>query len=885
MMKLKSAPQGRIPFVVPLAVYCTSIALTLIPACTALLMAPEWTMQVKLQAITIAVLSAIATLQTAISKNFSLSRSIFWVWVYIFLGLAQLYQLAANAFPWRGTFNSETVAGAQRIIIIGCLVVYVASSLVTRQKRVSSSSPHSIGTNTGSRVRYFMVVALGAYCAVAACFVLIMGSELFHGKTAFQNQLISNAHIPGSGSLYFVSVAGAFVLPAAGVVCRKNGVRIPIWLLTVSSLVAFIVTNPLTGSRFLTGTFLLAMAGAFLVGTSLIRFLPAGLGWSLITVFPSLDLLRGDGTGSNELVFALPQSSLLTFDFDSFEMLLREVSTGRAIPEGLPTHFELFVAPFLRWVPFLSDSVRGDASGPVVAKITNMGFTNVSMPLWGEAHLVGGVVGVIVAFACLGIVLGLIHQPNLAFQVGPRRESRLVIDASVAALLIIVLRGSLYEVLGYLLFALAVAFSIWLISRYPKRTANIHAASERASEMTERPKTIAFYLPQFHTIPENDEWWGKGFTEWSNVDRAQPAYVGHQHPREPAELGRYDLSDISVMHDQAALAKQYDVDAFCFYFYSFGGKRLLEKPLNNYLKNGPDFPFCISWANESWTRRWDGKEKESLIAQAYPETYAEDVFMEFLPLLQDPRYLRVAGAAVIMVHRVDHLPDGKGLAAVWNKLAEATGVGPIHLVAAETKPGISPVAFDFDAVCEFPPVGSNTMAAAKLLPVRGLNRKFRGRIMSYPRLSRAFMRRKPPEFVRYRGVVPSWDNTARRRESATFYVDASPFQYRGWLQHARAYEQRVRGGDGLVFINAWNEWAEGAYLEPDTANGMDYLNATSLVPSKPVVRAAKSRLGLVSGPWIRSLALAGAGSALQLIRRLERLQRVKRSAAEQPSFK
>jgi hypothetical protein len=717
-----------------------------------------------------------------------------------------------------------------------------------------------------------MVCTLGAFCVVAAFFILIMGSELFRGKAAFQNQLLLNADIPGSGTLFFISTAGAIVLPAAAIVCRKNGVKIPIWLLGASSLLAFVVTNPLTGSRFLTGSFLMAILAALLVRHSILRLLPAGLGWSLVTVFPSLDLIRGDGTGSNGLVFALPQSSLLSFDFDSFEMLLREISIGQVIPPGMPTSRELFVAPFLRWVPGLSDSVRGDVSGTVVAELTNMGFTNVSMPLWGEAHLIGGVVGVIVTFVCLGVVLGMIQQPHALLGGESPRPSRLVIDAPIAALLIILLRGSLYECLGYFLVALALGVCIWLFSREPRHLLLTNLQKD-VPPMTQRPRTIAFYLPQFHTIPENDIWWGTGFTEWSNVERAQPAFEGHQHPREPAELGRYDLSKIPVMHAQAELAKKHDVDAFCFYFYSFGGKRLLEKPLTNYLESGPNFPFCISWANESWTRRWDGKDKESLIAQSYSDTYAEDVFMEILPLLQDPRYLRVAGAAIIMVHRVDHLPNGKEFAEVWKRLADATGVGPIHLIAAETKPGISPVAFDFDAVCEFPPVGSNTMAAVKLLPVRGLNRKFRGRIMSYPRLSKAFMRRIPPEFVRYRGVVPSWDNTARRRESATVYVDASPFQYRRWLQHARTYEQRVRGGDGLVFINAWNEWAEGAYLEPDMANGMDYLNATSLVPSSPVMRSARTHLGLPSAPWMRSITLAGAGSVLQVARRLARLRR------------
>lgn len=380
-----------------------------------------------------------------------------------------------------------------------------------------------------------------------------------------------------------------------------------------------------------------------------------------------------------------------------------------------------------------------------------------------------------------------------------------------------------------------------------------------------RPKSIAFYLPQFHPIAENNTWWGDGFTEWTNVARAQPQYQGHDHPRRPTELGRYDLSDPQVMHFQAALAKEFDVDAFCFYFYWFGGKRLLETPLNAYLENGPQFPFCISWANESWTRRWDGKDKESLIAQVYSPTTASDVFDAFLPYLKDSRYVRVEGAAVVLIHRADQLPDG--YAEAWRKRAEESGVGPLLLIAAETKAGMSPRALGFDAVCEFPPVGSNTLSAARILPVRGLSGTFRGRLMSYPRMVRRFTNRRPPSFTRYRGVAPSWDNTARRQQASTIYIDASPFLYRRWLTHARAYEQRIRGRNGLVFINAWNEWAEGAYLEPDTSNGRSYLEATRLILSQELNRPSPARIGMVSLPWARSLCLALAGSVLQIGRR------------------
>ncbi|MBC7594096.1 MAG: glycoside hydrolase family 99-like domain-containing protein, partial [Kineosporiaceae bacterium] len=534
------------------------------------------------------------------------------------------------------------------------------------------------------------------------------------------------------------------------------------------------------------------------------------------------------------------------------------------IPANLPNAADLFVAPFVRWIPVISDRVHGFSSGSVVGKSTGMSYTNVSMPLWGEAHLTGGLVGIIVAFAALGILLGLIRQPVLGAVAFRARPSSLLIDAPVAALLFVVLRGSLYEVLGYLIFAVVLGFVAWLIAR--SGISGVMPAGADFQNAQLRPRTVAFYLPQFHTIPQNDEWWGAGFTEWSNVAKATPLFDGHDHPRRVGELDEYDLTEVQVMHNQAALAYDADIDAFCFYFYWFGGTRLLEKPLDNYLERGPDFPFCISWANESWTRRWDGKDKESLIAQEYSSSTAIDVFDSFLPYLTDPRYLRVGGAAVIVVHRADHLPAGQNFGEIWKQRAKELGIGELHLIAAETNSGIDPRVLKFDAVSEFPPVGSNTLNAARLRPPKGLTPGFRGRLMSYPRLARSFMRRPESQFVRYRGVAPSWDNSARRHENATIYADASPYEYKKWLTHARAYESSERGSNGLVFVNAWNEWAEGAYLEPDVTNGRMYLEATKLTGGVSIPQPSQPLSGPVNVAWIRSLALAAAGSAIKMLR-------------------
>ncbi len=385
-------------------------------------------------------------------------------------------------------------------------------------------------------------------------------------------------------------------------------------------------------------------------------------------------------------------------------------------------------------------------------------------------------------------------------------------------------------------------------------------------------RTIAFYLPQFHPIPENDQWWGEGFTEWTNVRRATPVFSGHDHPRVPTELGEYDLRESTVLHEQAELARANGIDGFCFYYYWFAGKRLLETPLDLYLAGGPDFPFCISWANENWSRRWDGKEHELLIAQDYDSTTAEDVFNDFERYLADPRYLKQDGKLVIVVHRADHLPNPRQFAETWRRLAAERGLGTLHLVAAETRPNIDPRELGFDAVAEFPPVGSNTLRSALLTPPEGVRPSFRGRLMSYPRTARRYMKRRTPAFRRHPGVMPGWDNSARRGDQATIYVNATPSAYAEWLRAARSREA-AHGDQGLVFVNAWNEWAEGAYLEPDASNGSEYLLATRLdrhltgadarnVPSVPA-SVGRGNPGL---PWAHSITLATMASGLNAAR-------------------
>jgi hypothetical protein len=379
---------------------------------------------------------------------------------------------------------------------------------------------------------------------------------------------------------------------------------------------------------------------------------------------------------------------------------------------------------------------------------------------------------------------------------------------------------------------------------------------------TDAPATVAFYLPQFHPIPHNDEWWGVGFTEWTNVARAYPLFPGHYQPQVSATpFGDYDLLDARVQRWQVDQARAHDVDAFVYYHYWFDGERLLEKPLDRFISTDLDHSFAICWANENWTRRWDGKEREVLIGQSYDRDSPAKVFESFLPYLRDPRYLRRNGAAVLLVHRADHLPEPRRFATTWRELAHQHGLGDLWLVASETHP-VTPDQLGFDAVAEFPPVGDNDLGTILPRVPEGTVSGFQGRMCSYPALARRYAARPRPDFVRHPTVIPRWDNTPRRLESATLYLGSTPQAYGQWLASARESERAARGSAGLVFINAWNEWAEGAYLEPDDKWGMQYLEMTrwgarlDLLPTAPVDAWTPGRLNL-SG-----LARAAARSAL-----------------------
>lgn len=351
-------------------------------------------------------------------------------------------------------------------------------------------------------------------------------------------------------------------------------------------------------------------------------------------------------------------------------------------------------------------------------------------------------------------------------------------------------------------------------------------------------RLIAFYLPQFHPIPENDAWWGRGFTEWTNVVRGRPQFPGHYQPHLPGELGFYDLRLPEVMERQIELAKRYGLSGFAFYYYWFNGKRLLERPLEDYLSRPLDFPFCLCWANESWSRRWDGRENEILMAQAHSPEDDIAFIAAVAKYLRDPRYIRIGQRPLLLVYRPTLLPNPAETAARWRRWCQDNGIGDIYLAYTQSFESTSPTDYGFDAAIEFPPNNSHPVDITNQIENR--DPAFKGRIYDwtvYPERSRHYM---PCDYPLFRGVNPGWDNEARRRGSGTLFLGSTPAGYREWLENAieDTADRFSDPSERLVFINAWNEWAEGAHLEPDQRHGYAYLQATrdALLRSRTKVR-------------------------------------------------
>lgn len=383
------------------------------------------------------------------------------------------------------------------------------------------------------------------------------------------------------------------------------------------------------------------------------------------------------------------------------------------------------------------------------------------------------------------------------------------------------------------------------------------AAAPLAEPVPAKPrtvKTVAFYLPQFHPIPENDLWWGKGFTEWTNVTRARQLFRGHYQPRVPTELGYYDLRLEDTQVAQAKLASDFGIHGFCYYYYWFDGKKLLNHPIEQMAKStSVDTGFCVCWANENWSRNWDGQNRHVLMEQTYSMESNIALIRELIPMMKDPRWIRHDGKPVMMVYRISIIPNWLETAAAWRDECRRAGLGEIHLCAVrfglETLQG-GPQDHGLDSYVLFPP---HEAARVDLRDkVLDLHKDFGGTLFDYTAVVDGDLEAFDKEYgwPVHRGAMLGWDNTARRLTDARVFHGATPYGFRRWVKGVLEQEQRLNTNEeSLFFINAWNEWAEGTYLEPDQRWGRGYLQAfASAVASTPGITTPVLPSGVAALP-------------------------------------
>jgi lipopolysaccharide biosynthesis protein len=367
-------------------------------------------------------------------------------------------------------------------------------------------------------------------------------------------------------------------------------------------------------------------------------------------------------------------------------------------------------------------------------------------------------------------------------------------------------------------------------------------------------KFIAFYLPQYHRIPENDAWWGDGFTDWVNVKKARPRFKGHHQPHIPAEtVGYYDLTDPEVREKQAAMAKEFGIDAFCYYHYWFNGSRLLSKPLDGVLQlKKPDFPFCICWANENWTRAWDGTESKILIKQNYSKKDHDDHIQWMLPVFKDPRYLKIGGKPVLLLYRSEQIEYLDYFVEEIKKQAILAGFPGAYVCAIRSgflrKNGNKLRSEIFDAIVDFQPNKREFPGEPFFVRALRISRRLFFRLQKLftntlsadePELYRSMNYRSfvkkairnqlsDSSVISFPCVFPSWDNSARRNLSDIIQnTDGKAFY--DWLRAAVQFVSKKEPEEQIVFINAWNEWAEGCHLEPDRELGTTFLEVVKRV--------------------------------------------------------
>lgn len=367
-------------------------------------------------------------------------------------------------------------------------------------------------------------------------------------------------------------------------------------------------------------------------------------------------------------------------------------------------------------------------------------------------------------------------------------------------------------------------------------------------------KVICFYLPQYHPTQENNQWWGTGFTEWTNVSRATPRFKGHYQPQLPADLGFYDLRLEETRIAQALLASSYGVSGFCYYHYWFAGKLMLERPLVEMLESGkPEFPFCLCWANEKWIRSWDNETQEILIEQKYDSAEHMQHIEWLLPFLKDTRYINIRGMPVLLIYRAEEIPDLASKLVIWREYAAAHGLPGLYMCAVNnyknTKSVQELIGLGFNAVVDFQPNARDfpvrktgnfirfilPRVANKIISTFKLNlaKMSVTDSFSYARIVDNLAKKTKSTATVFPTAFPSWDNSPRKKVNATVLQNEDPVLFRAMLETARDQVATHPAEEQIVFINAWNEWAEGCHLEPDLKHGHAFLRTVKSVFSRP----------------------------------------------------
>ncbi len=360
-------------------------------------------------------------------------------------------------------------------------------------------------------------------------------------------------------------------------------------------------------------------------------------------------------------------------------------------------------------------------------------------------------------------------------------------------------------------------------------------------EESAKTKVLAMYLPQYHEIPENNEWWGKGFTEWTNVKKSKPLYRGHEQPKIPFDGNYYDLSDKNVMRNQMKLAKKYGVDGFCIYHYWFNGKKLLEKPLEDLLTvDDLELSFCICWANEAWSRTWDGMEGSKILLM--PQEYGgedewERHFQYLLQFFRHKNYIKVDEKPVIVIYNSAHIEKRKEMLKKWDDLAVTNGFPGVFVINIRRNRLMSEAQFWGDEIADFEPHATlNHLVEYEREQIsntyrgnRRDNRKYLYHVIDYKKFCDYLVSRYAPGNEGHNlGMFVGWDNTPRRGiETQLIFENNTPDVFEQYFEIQ--YKRSIERNNKFLFINAWNEWGEGTYLEPDVKNKMEYLEAVKRV--------------------------------------------------------